>query len=70
MTDTTNTAAETKPKKKPSHVAYHVRDGQGDKNYWDRVGVAWAHDDGKGFNVTLHAVPIDGRITLRVPEEK
>ena len=66
MTDNTNTAKG----KKPSHVAYLVRDGAGDQSYWDRVGVVWQHEDGKGFNVQLHAVPLDGRITLRVNEPK
>lgn len=55
--------------KKPSHVVYHVRDGAKDQSFWDRVGVAWQHEDGKGFNVQLHVVPLDGRITLRANKE-
>jgi hypothetical protein len=30
----------------------------------------WAHNDGKGFNIQIETVPLDGRITLRVPSEK
>jgi len=56
--------------KAPSHVAYQVRDREGKKSYWTRIGSAWAHADGKGFNVQLEAVPLDGRITLRVASEK
>jgi hypothetical protein len=34
-----------------------------------RLGAAWQHKDGKGFNVQLDCVPLDGRITLRVAAE-
>ena len=66
MTTETNTTT-----KKPAFVAYHVknRDGGGE-GYWTRVGVAFANNDGKGFNVLLDVIPLDGRITLRVPSEK
>ena len=65
MTDTTNTAS-----KAPSHVAYQVRDREGQKAFWTRIGTAWAHADGKGFNIQLEALPLDGRIVLRVASEK
>ena len=54
----------------PTHVAYHVRDTKDGKGFWTRIGSAWAHKDGKGFNVQFDVVPLDGRITLRVPDEK
>jgi hypothetical protein len=63
------TPTETAPpaKKKPSHVAYQVRDtGQG-KGYWTRIGAAWTNRDGS-FSVQLEALPLDGRLVLRVPE--
>jgi hypothetical protein len=53
----------------PTHVAYQVRDG-GSKGFWNRIGVAWQHKDGNGFNVQLECVPLDGRITLRTAAEK
>jgi len=56
--------------KSPSHHAYQVRDRDGGKGFWTRVGAAWAHGDGKGFSIQLDAVPLDGRITLRVASEK
>ena len=69
MSDTTNT--ESKPAgKSPTHVAYQVRDREAQKSFWTRIGVAWAHADGKGFNIQLEVVPLDGRITLRVASEK
>ena len=56
--------------KSPTHIAYQVRDTRGGDSYWTRIGSAWAHTDGLGFKVQLDAVPLDGRITLRVPSEK
>lgn len=49
---------------RPTHVAYQIRDGK-DESIWTRIGAAWRHKDGKGFNLQLDAVPLDGRITLR-----
>lgn len=56
--------------KSPSHVAYQVRDREGHKGFWTRIGSVWPHADGKGFNIQLDAVPLDGRITLRIASEK
>ena len=58
------------PSKSPTHVAYQVRDRDGQKGIWTRVGSAWPHADGKGFNVQLDAVPLDGRVSLRVVADK
>jgi hypothetical protein len=54
----------------PSHIAYHVRNGKGTKGFWTRIGSAWQHADGNGFNIQLDGMPLDGRITLRVASEK
>jgi len=68
MTDTTNTATTSKT---PTHVVYHVRDGKNGKGgFWTRIGAAWAHADGQGFNVQIECVPLDGRLSLRVASEK
>lgn len=56
--------------KAPIYAAYKVRDVEGQKGFWTRVGSAWAHADGKGFNIQLDAVALDGRIVLRLPFEK
>ncbi len=61
---------ETTGSKAPSHSAYQVRDREGKKAFWTRIGSAWAHQDGNGFNIQLECVPLDGRITLRVASEK
>ena len=71
MTDATAKTNETAGSKSPSHIAYHVRDGrEGGKGFFTRIGAAWQHKDGKGFNVQLDCVPLDGRISLRVASEK
>jgi hypothetical protein len=59
--------------KSPTHVAYHVRnvgEGQNKKSFWTRIGSAWPHSDGEGFNIQVDVVPLDGRITLRVATDK
>ncbi len=68
MTDTNTTTSTSS--KAPSHIAYQVRDREGKKGFWTRIGSAWAHTDGQGFNIQLECVPLDGRITLRVASEK
>lgn len=65
MSDTKKNT-QTATGKLPSHVAYQVRDREGGKGFWTRIGAAWAHADGNGFNIQIEAVPLDGRITLRV----
>ena len=41
-------------------------------DYWLNIGVAFPHDDGKGFNVMLQALPLhgSGKIVLREHEPK
>lgn len=72
MTNTTTPTTPTTPtsSKMPSHLAYQVKDREGKKAIWTRIGSAWAHADGKGFNIQLDALPTDGRISLRVATEQ
>ena len=55
--------------KKPTHKVFVVEDREGEGEdgdaFWTRVGSAWAHKDGKGFNVVLSALPLNGRLVLR-----
>ena len=60
---------ETAGSKMPSHIVYHVRDREGGKGFWTRIGSVWPHQDGKGFNVQLDCVPLDGAIQLRVASD-
>jgi hypothetical protein len=68
MTDTTTN--QPSASKAPTHIAYHVRERKGDKGFWTRIGAAWPHADGNGFNIQVDIMPLDGRITLRVASEK
>jgi hypothetical protein len=61
---------ETAPAKNlPSHGVF-VIEGEGDKAFWTKVGCAWQHQDGNGFNITLNAVPLTGRLVLRSRKEQ
>lgn len=61
MSDTSN---------KPTHRVYAVK-GKGDKSRWTEIGALWPHKDGKGFNLKLNMLPIDGSdITIRSVEPK
>lgn len=63
------------PKKKPTHTAYSVRDfTKGETGEvsaeWLKIGAAWLHKDGKGFDLNLEALPVSGRVVLRLNEAK
>lgn len=57
------------PKNLPSHDVYVV-EGEGDRAFWAKVGAAWPHQDGEGFNVSLTALPISGRIVICARKEE
>lgn len=59
-----------KQSRSPSHIAYHVREGDDQKSYFNRIGSVWPHKDGEGFNIQLDSVPVDGRITVRTVQER
>ncbi|RAI35891.1 hypothetical protein [Rhodoplanes serenus] len=54
---------------KPSHDVFVV-EGEGERAYWTRIGAAWSHDDGHGYNVTLTCVPVNGRLVIRTAKAK
>lgn len=62
-----NTAKNTN---NPTHALFHVKGGKDEKAHWTRIGAAWPHKDGKGFNLTLDVLPLDGRVSLRLIEDK
>ena len=62
---------------KPLYHAFTVRkykkeDGSDDAfwTFWTKIGVVFPHKDGKGYDVVLDCLPIDGRISIREPKEK
>lgn len=56
--------------KRPDYRLYQVKGDQRDKAFWQPVGVAWAHTDGKGVTMTLDSIPLNGRITMREIAER
>lgn len=70
MSDNTNTETGSKATRKPSHTAYSIREREGKDSKWTEIGVAFPHKDGKGFDILFDVVPLSGRITIRVQEQK
>ena len=52
-----------------THRVFSVIKREGQDDFWLPIGAAFAHQDSKGFNVILQALPIDGKVVLRVPKE-
>ena len=50
---------------KPTHRLYNVN-GDGAGAIWTPIGAAWPNRDGRGFNLSYDAVPLTGRIVLRL----
>ncbi|MGH1439765.1 MAG: hypothetical protein ACRBBR_06615 [Cellvibrionaceae bacterium] len=57
----TNTAVS----RKPDLGAYDVNNAPNGKSHWNQVGAAWLHKDGKGFNLKLDSIPVNGKVVLR-----
>ena len=56
-------------KARPTHRIYGVTKNGDSKANWQEIGAAWPHKDGKGFNLTFTARPLDGaQIVLREPK--
>ncbi len=51
--------------RKPTHRLYRVQ-GEGESAIWTPIGAAWPNKDGKGFNLSCDAVPLQGRLVLRI----
>ena len=45
---------------------YTNRSGE-EKMVWTKIGRAWAHKNGGGYNLNIDALPVDGKIVLREP---
>ena len=52
-----------------SHRVYAVTKN-GERNFWQPIGAAWAHGDGEGFNLKLDFLPLDPEadIVIRKPK--
>jgi hypothetical protein len=49
----------------PTYRAYSVIKREGQDDYWLNLGLAFPHKDGKGFNIMLQAIPLDGKVVCR-----
>ena len=58
------------PEQSPKYRAYTVVDREKDTPFWLNIGVAFVHKDGKGFNLILQALPLNGKLVLRLYEEE
>lgn len=56
--------------KRPSHIAYQVREGDDNKAYFNRIGAVWPHKDGEGFNIELDSFPKDGKVVVRSVQDR
>jgi hypothetical protein len=56
--------------KKPTLIAYSIREREGQKAIWTRIGAAWPHGKGTGLSIQLDALPIGDRIVLTEAEPK
>jgi hypothetical protein len=52
----------------PSYQAYTVVKREGQDDFWLNIGAAFMHQDGDGYNIILQALPINGKIVLRLPK--
>ncbi len=53
----------------PTYQAYTVVKREGQDDFWLNIGAGFEHHDGKGLNIFLQALPIDGKIVLRPPKD-
>ena len=57
--------AEKNEPKQPTHRVYSVIRREGQDDFWLNLGLAFPHKDGKGFNLMLQSLPIDGKLVCR-----
>lgn len=65
---------ETSHSTKPTHRVYAVtKRPNAEKADWAEIGAAWANRDGKGLNLKLNLIPINGAdivVRLIEPDKK
>ena len=65
----TQSSAAVAGPRRPTHRLYRVN-GEGSAAIWTPIGAAWPNKDGKGFNLNCDAVPLTGRVVLRLIEPR
>jgi len=61
--------SDTNSNNRPTHRLYTVS-GESDNARWTDIGAAFATRDGKGFTLCLNALPLNGRVVMRVADSK
>ena len=56
--------------KQRTHCVYSVKLREGKDHDWIKIGLAFPHLDGKGFDITLEALPLNAKLVLRAPAER
>lgn len=57
--------------KRPFMLAYTVKAiDDGRNSVWSKIGAAWSHKDGQGYEIRMDALPVDGRVVLRTVKDK
>lgn len=59
-----------KSKSERAFDAFAVRNDKDGKGHFHKIGAAFAHKDGKGYDIDMVATPSNGRLTLRTPQER
>ncbi|WP_066703627.1 hypothetical protein [Sphingobium amiense] len=60
---------QNRPGNQPSHRLYTVN-GDGENARWTDIGVAFEIRDRKGFTLCLNALPLNGRVVMRIADTK
>jgi len=55
--------------KQPTLIAYSVKEREGKKGIWTKIGACFPHENGSGMTVQLDALPLGDRIVLREPKD-
>jgi len=58
------------PKPTRAFDAYAVRNDKQGNGHFHKIGAAFAHKDGQGYDIDTVASPNNGRITLRTPKDR
>lgn len=53
----------------PSHRLYCVT-GNDKASHWTEVGAAWPNKDSQGFSLRFTAIPLSGRLVMRIITER
>lgn len=53
-----------------TYRVYTVVPRPNDKPYWLNIGLAFPNKDGKGWNLNLQALPLDGKLVIREVDDQ